>query len=89
MTFDNRIDPDEVRDYTWDWSARLADGETITAHTVTVTGCTLGTHTADATSVTAWLSAAQQPGRVSATCHVTTSGGRQYDDTIRLTVTAL
>jgi hypothetical protein len=85
VSFDPLIDPDETRDYTWDWSARLLGGETITSHTVTVTGCTLGSHTATTTKVTAWASAAI-PGPASLTCHVVTSGGRTFDDTIRLTV---
>lgn len=87
MSFDPLIDPTEVRDYTWDWTARLASGETITAATVTGVGCTTAAPTVTGTTVTARVSQAVAP--CSATCHITTSTGQQFDDTIRLQVVDL
>jgi hypothetical protein len=89
---DLSIDADERRDYTWDCTARLEAGETITAATVTATACTLTTNTGSAapadgcthddTTVTAWVHEAAERAAISA--HITTSAGRIYDDTIAL-----
>ena len=80
-------DPDAVLDHAWDWSAWLADDETIVTHDIIVTS---GQVTIDSSSeqdgvVTAWLSGAE-PRTVRVTCRVTTSQGRVDDRTITLRV---
>lgn len=90
-------DPNAVLDYKWDWASAtnssgrtdwLETGETITAHTVTVVGCTLDSSsiTDSNTSVTAWISGGTVGAQASVTCHITTSAGRQDDRTIRLRI---
>lgn len=76
-------DPAAVLDYAFDWSAWLAAGETITAHTITVTGSlVVGAHTVLAGVVTAWLSGGVAGETYTATCHITTSQGRQDERSI-------
>lgn len=84
-----RKDPDAVLDYTWDWSAWLASGETITDATVTPSGTGLtvnGTPTTGAATVTAWLTGGTAGTEYLVTCHITTSQGRQDDRTITISV---
>jgi hypothetical protein len=49
-------DPDAVLDYQLDWSDWLAEGESIAALAVTVTGLVLETSAFTATATTAWVS---------------------------------
>lgn len=86
-------DPQAVLDYTFDWSAWLAAGETITAATVTIADTAGGTsalvkdsQSFTGTTVTAWLSAGAVDHVYSAVCHVTTSAARQDDRTIYIAV---
>jgi len=87
-TPDNTIDPDETDDFLFDWSTRLADGETITAHSFVAAGVTVGTSTATGTTVTVRLSAATAAigTLTSVICRVTTSTGRILDSTWQLVV---
>lgn len=78
------VDPDAVLDWSWDWSAWLAEGETITAHDVTGQACTIGDVSVTGAVVTAWISAYQTGA--TATCEVTTSQGRTDQRTIRFAV---
>lgn len=82
------LDPDAVLDWCWDWSAWLADGDTITSHHLIGDGITIGEHTHTASTVTAWLSD-PDPGKtwVSVTCRITTAQGRTDDRTLRLRIT--
>ena len=90
-------DPNAVLDYRWDWAPAtngtgrtdwLEAGETITATTVTGTGCTVDSSsiTDAGTSVTAWISGGTVGAQASVTCHITTSAGREDDRTIRLRI---
>lgn len=77
-------DPDAVLDYVFDWSAWLADGETILTHQVTVEA---GDAVIDSTSqttdtVVAWLSGGTLGTDVELRCRVTTTEGRIDDRTI-------
>lgn len=81
------LDPDAVLDFAIDWTAWLADGETITDHTiVATTGITVDSSTEDAGIVTVWVSGAEAGGRRSATCRITTDQGRTDDRTIHFSV---
>lgn len=82
-------DPDEVLDYNHDWSARL-DGDTVTgppeviveAGTVTVDSTTMGAGDVQ----TVWLSGGVAAEEVRLTLRVTTSGGRVYDEGVKLKI---
>lgn len=67
-------DPDAVLDYSFDWGAWLADGESIASHAVTVDGVTLDSNSIGGDVVTAWVSGGTAaPGEVaSITCRITT-----------------
>jgi hypothetical protein len=73
-------DASAVLDYTWDWSDWLGD-DTISSSTVVGTGCTIDSSTDTTTTVTGWISGGTTVSP-SATCHITTAGGRQEDRTI-------
>lgn len=77
-------DPQARLDYSWDWAAWLAAGETITAHSLApTTGVTVEASAVAGGVVTAWVTATVG-GTI--TCHITTSQGRQDDRTIILQV---
>lgn len=81
-------DPDAELDYSWDWTAWLADAETITTATVTVApaGLTVEPATHAAGVVTAWMSGGTVGTRYQATCRVTTNQGRTDDRTMTIDV---
>lgn len=80
------IDPDAQLDYAFDWSAWLAEGETITAHELVATdGITIDSDAEASGVVTVWVSGAIVP-RQKITCRITTNQGRQDDRTITLNV---
>lgn len=83
------IDPDAVLDIGFDWSRWLAEGETISDQSVTVTsGLTKGAVTEAAGVVTVWLSGATPVGSFQrVTCHIVTNQGREDDRSRRLKVT--
>ena len=79
-------DPDAVLDYQIDWSAWLAESETITSYTITATGTvTIDSDSDDGTSVTVWLSGAAA-GRLKVACRITTNQGRTDERTFDLSV---
>lgn len=83
------IDPDENKDWKFDWTDRLEATETISSHTVLVgTGLTLGTHANTTKTVVVWLSAGVASSVVKVTCRVVTSLGRTYEDDIVISVQA-
>lgn len=95
-------DPDEVLDYTWNWGIPtdedpevwLADDETITAHTITVTDTDGGVEaivnvaahgvSVDLKNVTAWITGGTAGRVADVVCQVTTSAARQPVRRIRL-----
>jgi hypothetical protein len=78
-------DPDDVSDFRWDWTARLADGETVQTATVTApTGLTKDSQSNDTTTVTAWISGGTAGQSYTVTCRITTNQGRTFDWSIRL-----
>ncbi len=82
-------DPDELLDYEIDWSARLVDGDTISAATWEVpTGITEETTSHADTTATIWLSGGTLGTRYTLTSRVTTTGGRIMDQSVRIKVKA-
>ena len=80
-------DPDAVLDYQVDWSAWLAESETISSYTITVTGTvTVDSDTDDGASVTVWLSGAADDERPKVACRITTNQGRTDERTFDLSV---
>jgi len=81
-------DPAAVLDYVWDWSAWLADSETISSYTVTVpTGVTKDSDSNTTTTVTAWLSGGTAQTDYTIVCQIVTSDGRTDERSITISVT--
>ena len=69
-------DPDDVLDFTFDWSTWLA-GDTISSDTVTVaTGLTKDSDSNDTDSVTVWVSGGTNGQSYKVTSQIVTAGGR-------------
>lgn len=80
-------DPDEVLDYTIDWSEWLASGDTIVAATATgPTGITVGQTVFTINEVTIWVQGGIAGTSYDIEIHVTTNGGRQGDRTITIQI---
>lgn len=81
-------DPDEVLDYTIDWTARLA-GDTIAASTwVVPAGITKDSDSFTTTGTVIWLSAGAIGEAYELTNRIDTAGGRTMDQTVKLKVKA-
>jgi hypothetical protein len=81
-------DSDAVLDYDFDWRPWLAEGETITAQTITVDdGLTLDSHSVDSGVVTVWLAGGTVRTTYKVACRITTSGGRTDERTMSIKVT--
>jgi len=77
-----------VLDYAFDWSAWLADSETIVTHAVMVTGDVVVDSNSEAGGVViAWLSGGSESTQ-SVNCTITTSAGRTDSRSARLQVIA-
>jgi hypothetical protein len=76
-------DSSAVLDYVWDWgtTGTWLGADTIASATVVGAGCTVDSYTNTTTTVTGWISGGTTVNP-SATCHITTAGGRQEDRTI-------
>lgn len=84
-------DPDEVLDFQFDWADRLAAGELIAASAFTVTQgtVTINTTALIATGLTTvWLSGGAAGELCLINNHITTSLGREYDETAKLRIRA-
>ena len=82
MTFDAIKDPDAVLDYEWDWSAWLAEGETISSVVwVVPAGITKDSDTNTTNTATIWLSGGTLDASYKITCRITTNQGRTDDRT--------
>jgi hypothetical protein len=83
-------DPDALLDYTFDWTEWLeghTPADTIASAVVTVTGCTLVTSSVVAQQkVVAWIGGGVVDVAASATCRITTAGGRIDDRTLTLKI---
>lgn len=81
-------DPDEVLDYTVDWSDWLPAGDVITSATATgESGLTVGaTVSYTTTTTTVWLSGGAAGSEYDVSVHVVTAGGREGDRSITLQI---
>lgn len=79
-------DPDDIDTFTWDWSSRLATGETISGKSFTVTGGTVASSSISGATVLASISGGTAGTYIQATCRITTSAGRQLDWTLEIPV---
>lgn len=80
-------DPESVLDYEFDWTAWLADEETISSHAVTVpAGITNASDSEDAGVVTVWLSGGTANTRYTIECKITTSAGRTDERSFQVSV---
>lgn len=80
-------DPNARLDYRFEWADFLETGETITDQVVVAPGCNVESFAVVGTAVVAWISGGTLGSTVYATCHITTSAGRQNDGTIILNIT--
>ena len=83
-------DPDDIDDFTLQWSAVLGS-ETISAVAAAVASgtVTLGTPSISTTSTTVRVSGGTDGERAQVRQRITTSGGRQLDETMVFDVRAL
>lgn len=82
-------DPEATLDFSQDWSAWLADGETLTAATVTaadgITKSTAETFTPEGV-VTVWVSGGTVGTVYRLTFHITTSAGREDERSMTIAI---
>lgn len=88
MTVDFVKDPQAVLDYVFPWSVWLAEGEEITAHTVTASaGLTVDSSSVGVGGdVTVWLSGGTAGMCYSVACRITTNAGRTDERTMTILV---
>lgn len=75
-------DPSELKDYEFDWSAQLGNGETVVSQVVTfvdAAGTTNPTNTITTPFTRTWLAGGTHGARAVYTVKVTTSGGRELE----------
>lgn len=84
-------DPDEILDYTIDWSARLVTDTIATSVWILDVGITETTQSFTNTppqSTTIWLSGGTLGASHAITNRITTNGGRTMDQTVKLKIKA-
>jgi len=88
LTFPNLKDPDDVEDFALDWDARLATGETLSTLAVTAVGasCTVADSDISGTLTVARISGGTAGSYAIWQYRVTTSTGRQLDQSARVNV---
>lgn len=81
-------DPDEILDYTIDWTPRLGTGgDVIVSSTwISPTGITVVIDSFTDTHTTIWLSGGSLAATYSFVNRITTAGGRTMDQTVRLKI---
>lgn len=92
MTFRATQDPDAYLDWSIDWSQWLSNAETLADVTWTASDAqliTLDSDTFSSDTATVWVSDLTLGQVASATCHITTTLGREDDRTIRFTPKAM
>ncbi len=78
-------DPQDVEDYTLDWSLRLADGDFIVSVShVLPASLQLISENYTETITTVWIAGGLEGATYPVTAHVTTDKGRQHDRTFNL-----
>lgn len=82
-------DPDDVLDYGIDWTAEIAEGDSIaTSEWLPDDGLTAGETGISGTITTVWLSGGQDGRVYRVTNRVTTAAGRRMDRSAALFVTS-
>lgn len=82
IIFEEALDPSETKDFSFDWSPQLGDGETVTGHFVTfvdAAGTTNPSNSLASPVSRVWLSGGTHGGRAIFTILATTSGGRSLE----------
>lgn len=81
-------DPDSILPWKFIWTQWLTaeDNDTIDSVAVTTTGGLVAeSHSIDGGEVTVWMSGGTV-GKATCTCHIVTSGGREEDATITISI---
>ena len=84
-----RKDPNDVLDYSFDWSDRLDPGDSISSATIslaTAAGLTINTQSYDTTTATVWLSGGTDGETAAVLCRIVTDDGRTMDWTASLAI---
>lgn len=79
-------DPDEVLDYSIDWSTRLGDDTIATSAWTVPDGLTGGDETNTTTSTTVWLSGGEDGAWHRVENRITTAGGRTMDQSVTIRI---
>lgn len=82
LTSSDPKDPDDTDDYTLDWANVLATGETLSTLSVTGAGVTVASSSISGTTTIARLTAGTAQTDATVRYRVTTSAGRQLDETL-------
>lgn len=78
-------DPNEVLDYTIDWTSRLIGSDTVSSVVWTVpSGITKDSQSNDTTKAVIWLSGGSNTRTYPITCQVTTASGRVMEQSVTL-----
>jgi hypothetical protein len=85
LKFSTAKDPDEVLDYTINWTSRMVSTDTIETVTVTGNNVTIDSDSLSGNVVTVWLSGGNV-GTASVHCRITTEEGRTMDQTVTLKI---
>jgi hypothetical protein len=86
VIFSNAKDPDDTDDFTLDWVNNLASGETISTFVATATGITVSSSVFSGSLTTVRLTGGTEATRYDVRYRITTSTGRQLDETARILV---
>lgn len=81
-------DPNDVLDYSIDWTALLIGGETVStaSWSVSPSGLTIGTTAISSPNTSAWLSGGTAGVQYAVTCQIDTSASRSYERTVLISV---
>lgn len=82
-------DPNDIENYSVDWSRRLGSGETLTSADFSLTtaaGLTIASSSFDDTTATVWLTNGDDGGTGVILCRVNTSASRQLDQSVSLPI---
>jgi hypothetical protein len=87
LEFEQSKDPDDVKDYLFDWSAWLGDEDTIETSTfILPAGLTADSDSNTTTTATIWISGGTIGNTYKVLNRIVTAGGRTMDRTALLVV---
>jgi hypothetical protein len=89
LVWDAPKDPDEIKDYVLEWALLLIADTIATSIWIVPSGIVKNSdsHTNDTTTI--WLSGGTAGAKYLFTNRITTTGGRTYDRTVKLTMKSL